>query len=430
MRDFTGTLVGDRYQLVEMLGLGAYGAVYGAIDDASPEPLCRAIKVIPKAGKRPYDLGRIRNEIKLHRKVSSHPNVVTLHDAFEDEGHFFIVLELCDGGDLYGHICKNNLFATDQQLRKAFLSIVDAVRTCHQAGIFHRDLKPDNILLNEDVSEVYIADFGLATTRDMTTQHGCGTDMYMSPESYGPMTNFKPFYPRFCDIWALGVILINMLSGRSLWEKATPKDKFFARFLREANFFQDRLPISDGANAIIMRIFALEPRDRITLDDLYREIADLDTFYLSEDELANATEEARRAAESIKLHGLSIVDEPSSEADEDEFDELLDTEGGWLDELLSDDSDDYDSNVDGRPWLAAHGESPAPLVPSLQMTDSGCSSSDSEVPTPCASETASVSSNDLQKPPFSGKLRLAGLRRMWREGDMGEAILRSVRLLL
>lgn len=247
------------------------------------------------------------------------------------------------------------------------------------------------------------------------------------------MTNFKPFSPRFSDIWALGVVLINMLSGRSLWEKATPRDACFARFLREAHFLQDRLPISDGANRIIMRIFALEPRDRISLDELYREIAELDTFYLSKDELANASELAQQAAVSINLHGINIVNEPSSETHEGEFDELFDSKGGCLDDWFSDEISDDASGTSGRPWLEAHGEGSTLSVPSLQTAaDSGCSSFDFDIPTPCGSETASVSSNDFEKPssPSIGKLRLAGLRRMWRKRDMGDAILSSVRLLL
>lgn len=114
--------------------------------------------------------------------IGPHPNVVTLHDAFEDDEFFYIILQFYPGGDLFDHICDKRTYVyNDALLRSAFVSLVDAVQACHDAKIYHRDLKPENVLTNGDGSEVYLADFGLATDRTIVNEFGCGTTIYMSP---------------------------------------------------------------------------------------------------------------------------------------------------------------------------------------------------------------------------------------------------------
>ncbi|KAI0359158.1 kinase-like protein [Trametes cingulata] len=304
MPDFTGYIIDERYQLLNVLGSGTYGVVYKAVDthpSADPASLYRAIKIISKVNRKKSELGAVRREIALQSIVAGHPNIVGLHDAFEDDEYFYIILDFYRGGDLFEHICEKSTYVyKDELLRNAFVSLVDALQACHDAKISHRDLKPENILTNEDGSEVYLADFGLATNRTIINEFGCGTTIYMSPECVGREYGYKPYCARFSDVWALGVILINMICGRHPWSKATTEDHCFSRFVQDPDFLLDMLPISKGANDILQRIFALNPLSRITLPELRKAILELDTFFLSEDELSDAGEYARVAAAALK----------------------------------------------------------------------------------------------------------------------------------
>ncbi|RDX48878.1 kinase-like protein [Lentinus brumalis] len=291
MPNYTGCIVDGRYELVRILGSGTYGVVYHAVDTRpSPGPTgtnaSRAVKMIRKAGRKPSELAAARREIALHRLVSDHPSIITVHDAYEDDDYFYIVMDLCRGGDLFEPICKRVYVDNDALLRKAFVSLIDAVEACHSSRVYHRDLKPENILVSEDRSEIYLADFGMATNRSMVEDFYCGTAAYMSPECIGHLSGYKAYLTAYSDVWALGVIFVNMISGRNPWERATLDDPCFIQFIENPDFLFDVLPISEGANEIIRRAFVLNPRERFTLPALRQAVLDLDTFFRSEDELS------------------------------------------------------------------------------------------------------------------------------------------------
>lgn len=187
MPNYTGCTVDGRYELVRILGSGTYGVVYHAVDirpSSSGDHASRAVKMIRKAGRKPSELAAARREIALHRLVSDHPNIVTVHDAYEDDDYFYIVMDLCRGGDLFEPICKRIYVDNDALLRKAFISLIDAVEACHSSRVYHRDLKPENILVSEDRTEIYLADFGMATNRSTVAEFYCGTAAYMSPGTF------------------------------------------------------------------------------------------------------------------------------------------------------------------------------------------------------------------------------------------------------
>jgi serine/threonine protein kinase len=193
MPDLTGRVINNgQYQLVRMLGSGTYGVVYGAHDIAtvtSPYPFSPktsprryAIKVLRKESLSSSAAMRVRREVAAHRRMSDHPNVVSMHDAFEDRDYVYIVLDYCPGGDLFGKIADEKLyFRKDELVKSVFLQILDAVEACHKHGIYHRDLKPENILTTKDGSKIYLTDFGLATGSKVSQTFGCGSSYYMSP---------------------------------------------------------------------------------------------------------------------------------------------------------------------------------------------------------------------------------------------------------
>ena len=183
--NLVGYVLDERYDLVSVIGNGSYGVVYKALDlkpNSPSDDQLRAIKVVRKANRGPTELEAVRKEVELQSLVTGHPNIVGIHAAFEDTNYFYLVLDLCHGGDLFQQVCcKRSYVDNDERLRRAFLQLVDAIETCHQRNIFHRDLKPENILSNVDGSEIFLADFGLATERTIVNECGCGTQAYMSP---------------------------------------------------------------------------------------------------------------------------------------------------------------------------------------------------------------------------------------------------------
>ena len=182
--DFTGRVIDNgRYKLVSVLGAGAYGVVYRALDLSSAgSPVERAVKILDKRNLSDAAARRVRREIVLHHVVSEHPNVVTMHLAFEDAMFVYLVLDYCPGGDLFARIADDKCFFRNDELSKAvFLKILDGVAHCHQQRVFHRDLKPENILCSEDGSQVYVSDFGLCTAGLVSQTFGCGSSPYMSP---------------------------------------------------------------------------------------------------------------------------------------------------------------------------------------------------------------------------------------------------------
>ncbi len=188
MPDFTGRLVNDgQYQLTKMLGSGAFGVVYQATQLATASSSSKsfkqfAIKVLKKASMSSRDALHVRREVTLHRIMSDHPNVVTMHHAFEDDDYVYVVLDYCRGGDLFGKICEEKVyFRNDELVKKVFLQILEAVHACHRKRIFHRDLKPENVLCNKDGSKIYLSDFGLSTNSQVSETFGCGSSFYMSP---------------------------------------------------------------------------------------------------------------------------------------------------------------------------------------------------------------------------------------------------------
>jgi serine/threonine protein kinase len=178
--DRLGLLLANRLELTSILGVGAYGVVYTAIDIHTH--VLYAVKALNKSGLDPRQLKFQQREIKLHHLASHHPNVVSLVRIMDSLECTFVVIEFCPEGDLFSNITERGHYVGNDPLAKrAFLQILDAVQFCHSIGIYHRDLKPENILVTDHGRNVKLADFGLATTDYYTSDFGCGSTFYMSP---------------------------------------------------------------------------------------------------------------------------------------------------------------------------------------------------------------------------------------------------------
>jgi serine/threonine protein kinase/thioredoxin-like negative regulator of GroEL len=213
----TGATFGGRYQIIEELGKGGMGKVYKVFDAKIQEKV--ALKLIrPEVAADPETIERFSNELKLARRVR-HENVCGMFDLGEWEGAHFITMEYVSGEDLKSFIRRSRHLTVETAVGIA-REICLGLAAAHKLGVIHRDLKPGNIMIDRD-GNARIMDFGIARSLKAKGITGAGmmigTPEYMSPEQ----AEGKEVEQR-SDIYSLGVILFEMLTGRVPFEGETP----------------------------------------------------------------------------------------------------------------------------------------------------------------------------------------------------------------
>jgi serine/threonine-protein kinase len=204
-----GTVLGD-FELLEEIGRGAMGAVYRA-RQLSPDRLV-AVKVVPVAGLSAVELARARFEAEAMSRLS-HPNVVPLYHFGETDTELYFAMPLLTGGSLAAWVKGAGPDRSLKPARAAEIvrDIALGVHHAHRAGgLIHRDLKPANVLLDAN-GRPHVADFGLARRADATASGAAGSPAYMAPEQARGEKHLTPA----ADVWALGVILFELLTGRT-----------------------------------------------------------------------------------------------------------------------------------------------------------------------------------------------------------------------
>jgi hypothetical protein len=211
----TGAIVAGRYRLVALLGRGGMGEVYRADDLTLDHPV--ALKFLPEGvAREAARLAQFHNELRVARQVS-HKNVCRLYDLGDADGRRFLTMEYVDGEDLasllrrIGRIPQNKAVDIARQL-------CAGVAAAHERGVLHRDLKPANVMIDGD-GNVRITDFGIATAGTDTDVVVAGTPQYMAPEQLaGGPASIRT------DLYALGLILFEIFTGRRAYDAKTLAD--------------------------------------------------------------------------------------------------------------------------------------------------------------------------------------------------------------
>jgi len=213
----TGSTFAGRYQIIEELGKGGMGKVYKALDkEINTKVALKLIKPEVAADKKTIE--RFRNELKMARDIS-HKNVCRMYDLNKEGGNYYITMEYVPGEDLKGMIRMMGQLGAGKSISIA-KQVCEGLAEAHRLGVVHRDLKPSNIMIDKE-GNVRIMDFGIARSLTAKGITGAGvmigTPEYMSPEQ----AEVKAVDQR-SDIYSLGVILYEMVTGRVPFEGETP----------------------------------------------------------------------------------------------------------------------------------------------------------------------------------------------------------------
>ena len=246
------------YRIVEKIGEGGMATVYKAYQPSMDRYV--AIKILPPLySEDPEYLGRFRQEAKVIARLE-HPNIVPVHDFGEQDGITYLVMRYIRAGSLKEILSKGPLPLGDAV--KVFTQVASALDYAHRQGVIHRDVKPANILVDPD-GNAFLTDFGIAkllagTAHFTATGGAVGTPAYMAPEqSIGGEIGART------DVYALGVVLYEMLTGRVPYSADTPMAvilKHINEPLPLPSTFNPNIP--EAVERVILKAMAKEPEDR------------------------------------------------------------------------------------------------------------------------------------------------------------------------
>jgi len=249
------------YKIIKRMNDGSFGRIYLAEHKITHEQ--RAIKELEKSR-----MAEVSEQKKFFQEVEilstlDHPNILKIHEIFEDARRFYMITEACEKGELFDYLIQSQRL-TEHVTAHIMLQMLSAVCFCHEKGIVHRNLKPENLLIDSIAANgevtIKVIDFGTSTlftggAQKMNTQ--LGTPYYIAPE----VLNME--YDEKCDLWSCGVILYVLLSGQPPFGGDTDEEILNAirvgKFSFPANMWEH---VSKDAKALITSLLKKNPAER------------------------------------------------------------------------------------------------------------------------------------------------------------------------
>ena len=256
-----------KYKIKKLLGIGSFGRVFLAQNINTLEYI--AMKEIPKTSEDLLTDSEIMDEIEILKNLD-HPDIVRIMEFYNTDDCYYIINEYCPGGELFEQV--NNIFS-ETQIAVMFRQIFSGLAYLHSNNVIHRDLKLENILIqekeksketNEDLFILKIIDFGTAKIFDKNKKAKAivGSSYYIAPE----VLNKK--YNRECDLWSAGVILYMFIVGHAPFEGKN--DREIMEKVKKGNFSKNErrwINASDEVKDLINKLLIYEPEKRLTAID-------------------------------------------------------------------------------------------------------------------------------------------------------------------
>ena len=247
------------YILEETIGKGAFAKVKLARHIQTGEKV--AIKIINKEEIYNFDIKKIKKEINILQRLK-HKNIIQLYEIMETHKNLYIVMEYCEGKELFEYIVKRK-HLTEREACRYFQQIINGVEYLHLSNITHRDLKPENLLL-DNKKRILITDFGLSILSEKYNEQlstPCGTPSYSPPE----MLKGKKYNGVYSDIWSCGIILYTMLVGNLPCSES--KEELLYQNIITHNFYYPE-NLSDDAIDLIEHLLKINPEERYNFDEI------------------------------------------------------------------------------------------------------------------------------------------------------------------
>ncbi|MBB5779767.1 serine/threonine-protein kinase [Nonomuraea jabiensis] len=258
-----GRRIAGRYQLQEPIGRGGMGIVWRAYDELLDRTV--AVKEVRYAAALGEEVQLLNRRTMREARAAArfeHPNVIVVHDVIEEDDRPWIVMQLVQSRSL-GAVIKQDGPLAPKRVAEIGLAVLDALHRAHEAGVLHRDVKPENVLLADD-GRVVLTDFGIATleTETQLTVTGlAGTPAFIAPERLKGLPA-----RRESDLWSLGATLYTAVEGRSPHERGMALATMHAVLTDEPDPAPHAGPLTD----VIMGLLNKEPVQRLTYEEAQR----------------------------------------------------------------------------------------------------------------------------------------------------------------
>ncbi|KAI3446466.1 hypothetical protein Pfo_003131 [Paulownia fortunei] len=265
LKNPTGNKIEEFYELGRELGRGEFGITHLCTDKTNGEVFaCKSIS--KKKLRTRVDIEDVRREVEIMKHLPKHPNIVSLKDTYEDDSAVHLVMELCEGGELFDRIVARGHY-TERAAAAVTRTIVEVIENCHKHGVMHRDLKPENFLFanKKETAPLKAIDFGLSIFFKPGERFDeiVGSPYYMAPEvlrrNYGPEI----------DVWSAGVVLYILLCGAPPFWAETEQGVAQAIIRSVVDFKRDPWPkVSDKAKDLVKKMLNPDPKQRLTAQEV------------------------------------------------------------------------------------------------------------------------------------------------------------------
>jgi serine/threonine-protein kinase ULK/ATG1 len=320
----------DKYEIYlnRIIGSGSYSNVYlgrildkKIIEENNLTSEMVAIKKIKMENIDQKSFKLINDEINIMQKIKNYkikcPNIIKCFDIFEEFDFIYLVLEYCDNGDLSKIIGKP---IREQIVKYYFSQIITALYFLCENNIIHRDIKPKNILLKNNKKDLILCDFGFARFKSSSMQRVntiCGSPLYMAPELLEEKS-----YTEIVDIWAIGMILYEMIYGEHPYHKCKDLEdlkEFSKKDIMIPPKNNSNKDISNDCIDLMQKMLNKEEKDRITLNNLFNHAWIKDTLKINYKLINNTikeeseeSEESDESDDSDKSKSNSILNSSKS----------------------------------------------------------------------------------------------------------------------